>query len=199
MLGYRLPLIYRYRKWKGFNIVNKRTVFKHFLEKERAKLESVNKYTILKTVNAPPSKVYEVVSEVSRYNEFIPYCLDSFIDKRDLVTGRPTLAGLRIGFKQYDERVTCNVNCQEIKDKEYYIVEAKCISHDLFKTFYSKWSIIPHPRKENISQVELVLKFQFHSLLYNSVSTIFANNLTSLAMGAFAQRSIDLHEKGKFQ
>lgn len=191
LLGRRIPL-YTYRCLPTISHNSRRSLFKYVLEKEKERLQAVQKYTLLKTVNALPTQVYDVVSEIDWYKEFIPYCVDSFIDKRDSKTGQPTEAGLRIGFKKYDEKFSCDVVCLSQPDKQYYTVEASSISHNLFQTLSTKWSIIPHPRKPHVSQVELVLKFQFHSLLYNSVSSIFADNVTKLAMGAFAQRAEEL-------
>lgn len=192
LLRRRVPL-YKFRCLPGLNHTTRRRLFKYVLEKEKERLQSVQKYTLLKTVNAPPRQVYDVVSGIDGYKEFIPYCLDSFIDQRDEQTGQPTEAGLQIGFKKYDERFSCDVDCHVDKEKQYYTVEATSISHNLFRTLSTKWSIIPHPRKPHMSQVELILKFQFHSLLYNSVSSIFADNVTKLAMGAFAERAEELN------
>jgi len=188
--------IYRYGKMKRqIRITGRRSLFNFNLDKRRNQLQSIQTYKLVRTFETTPKQVYEVVSQIDKYSDFIPYCIDSFIDKRDFITGNPILAGLRVGFKSYDERFTCNVNCQELTDKQNYIVEAVSISHNLFKTLSTKWTIIPNPRKQNIAQVELVLNFQFHSLLYNSVSSIFADNLTNLAMGAFAKRAVSLGSK----
>lgn len=196
MLGVRrIPILYRYGSISSINMINKRALFTLNLDEKKEKLRAIQTYKLVRTIDAKPREIYEVVSQIDKYTDFIPYCIDSFIDKRDFITGNPTSAGLRIGFQSYDEKFVCNVNCQEFQEKQKFIVEAESVSHNLFKTCSTKWTIVPNPRKPNISQVELTLRFQFHSLLYNSVSSIFANNLTSLAMAAFEKRSVQSNQK----
>lgn len=149
----------------------------------------VQRYVLPKIINGTPKEVYEVVSEVSKYHEFIPYCEDSFVNERDPVTAKPKVAGLRVGFRQYDEKFVCDVHCQsDSTGKDVHVVTAESLSHNLFDVLYSKWTIRPHPTRANTSTVELLLKFQFKSRLYNSVSSIFAKSVTEIVMDAFARR-----------
>lgn len=132
-----------------------------------------------------PERVYEVVSEVSKYQEFIPYCESSFVNKRDPV-GRPSEAGLNVSFREYKERFVCDVNCQP--NKKGYVVRFDSLSHNLFKELGGSWVITPSVRNKGQSTVHLVLRFEFHSILYNAVSSIFARSATSLVMEAFGRR-----------
>ena len=148
------------------------------------------KYVLFKTINAEPRQVYSVVSEIAKYQEFIPYCIESFVNNRNPNDGRPTEAGLRVGFRQYDEKFICQVTCQSNVDDDVnkFSVIAASISHNLFHVLYSKWIIKPHPTRPDASEVELVLRFKFKSMLYNSVSSIFAKSVTELVMKAFDRR-----------
>lgn len=151
-------------------------------------------YKLVKTINADPEEVYDVVSEVSKYHEFIPYCVESFVNKRNPVDRKPTEAGLRVGFRQYDERYTCKVECKEKlngKTQEYSVL-ADSISHNLFQALSTQWTISAHPTRHNATQAELMLKFKFKSRLYNSVSSIFARSVTELVMKAFEKRVFEL-------
>ncbi|SCW01509.1 LAFE_0E01222g1_1 [Lachancea fermentati] len=145
------------------------------------------KYVLTRTINAPALNVYDVISEVSKYHEFIPYCVESFVEKRNLKTGKPEEAGLRVGFQQYDERFLCKVNCVS-NPKGIKTVVAESLTHGLFDVLYTKWTVERHPTRANASQVELLLKFQFKSRLYNSVASLFAKSVTQLVMKAFERR-----------
>ena len=146
------------------------------------------KYVLPKIIQGTPSQVYDVVSEVSKYHEFIPYCEDSFVNERD-DSNKPKVAGLRVGFKQYDERFVCDVDCKsKVGGKEVYVVRAESLSHNLFDILSSQWTISTHPTRKDASTVELLLKFKFKSRLYNSISSIFAKSVTELVMDAFARR-----------
>lgn len=56
------------------------------------------------------AQMYDVVSKVDQYHEFIPYCEDSFI-KEVGQNGQPVKAGLRVGFKSFDETFLCDLQC----------------------------------------------------------------------------------------
>ncbi|CCD23931.1 ubiquinone-binding protein COQ10 NDAI_0C02710 [Naumovozyma dairenensis CBS 421] len=157
------------------------------------------KYTLHKTIHAKPRELYDIACEVSQYSKFIPYCVESFVDERNSSNNnRPTVAGLRIGFREYDEKFVCNVNCQEVinkenKDNRSFIVEADSLSQHLFDSFHSEWLIQPHPRRgSDFTRVELALRFKFKSRLYNAVSSIFARSVTKVVMDAFERRVHDL-------
>ena len=135
-----------------------------------------------------------MVSEVSKYHEFIPYCIESFVNERNQVDNRPTEAGLRVGFRQYDERYTCKIKCEE-KANEEFIVQADSISHTLFQDLSTRWIIRAHPQRHNATQAELLLRFKFRSRLYNSVSSIFGKSVTELVMKAFEKRVFELRKR----
>ncbi|QLG74395.1 hypothetical protein HG535_0G02780 [Zygotorulaspora mrakii] len=148
------------------------------------------RYIIDKTLNAEPKQIYDVVSEVSKYQDFIPYCTESFVSERDPIGGTPTKAGLRVGFQQYDEKFNCLVTCKDEANQgpNHYSVVADSISHNLFHVLYCKWTMRPHANRPHASQVELTLRFKFKSRLYNTVSSIFAKTVTELIMKAFDKR-----------
>lgn len=156
--------------------------------------EKPQSFILTKTINAVPNQVYDVVSEVSRYHEFIPYCIESFVNERNPIDSRPTEAGLRVGFRQYDEKYTCKINCQESAD-EVFSVHADSISHNLFQHLSTQWTIRAHPQRANATQAELLLKFKFKSRLYNSVSSIFGKSVTELVMKAFEKRVFELRRQ----
>lgn len=155
------------------------------------------KYVLLRSINSTPEKVYNVVSEVSEYQNFIPYCVESFVNKRDPVNDKPTEAGLRVGFRQYDEKFSCDVEC--MKQNSQYKVVANSVSHNLFHLLYGEWTIKPHPRRRSSTQVELLLRFKFKSKLYNSISSIFAKSVTELVMKAFERRIFELQRASLMQ
>lgn len=144
------------------------------------------KYVLLKSINSRPENVYQVVSEVSEYQNFIPYCVESFVNKREPIDGKPIEAGLRVGFRQYDEKFLCDIKC--INQNSQYKVIANSLSHNLFHLLYGEWTIKAHPQRRSSTQVELLLRFKFKSKLYNSVSSIFAKSVTELVMKAFERR-----------
>lgn len=153
-------------------------------------------YTLSKTVNGvPPQRTFDVVSQINRYEEYIPYCIESVVDERDKKTNWPSMASLRIGFRQYDEKFICKVTCKE-KHPEHYMIIADSISNHLFNGFKCQWDITSHPHRPSSTEIKLSLKFQFKSALYNGVASIFARGLTTLALNSFHKRIIQC-ERGE--
>lgn len=156
------------------------------------------RHILLKSINSTPEKVYSVVSEVSEYQNFIPYCVESFVNKRNAMDEKPIEAGLRIGFRQYDEKFLCDVVCSKQQTSQYKVI-ANSVSHNLFYLLYGEWNIRPHPQRRSSTQVELLLRFKFKSKLYNSVSSIFAKSVTELVMKAFERRVFELQKASSTQ
>lgn len=130
--------------------------------------------------------MYQVVSDVQAYAEFVPYCTRSFINQRD-AAGQPTEAGLRVGWKQFDEEFVCELQCSP----EHHVVVAQSLTHSLFHKLYTKWTIRPNSRA-NACDVELVLKYRFKSDIYNAVSSVFAESVSGLVMNSFEKRAAHL-------
>lgn len=153
-------------------------------------------YTLCKTINGvPPQRTFNVVSQIHRYEEYIPYCIESIVNERDIKTTWPCMASLRIGFRQYDETFICKVMCAE-KYPDHYMIIADSISNHLFNGFKCQWDITSHPHRPGSTEIKLSLKFQFKSALYNGVASLFARGLTSLALNSFHKRIIQC-ERGE--
>ncbi|CCE64869.1 hypothetical protein TPHA_0J00460 [Tetrapisispora phaffii CBS 4417] len=145
-------------------------------------------------INSNTKLLYDVISNVKQYQEFIPYCKESFVNKSDK-NGLPSEAGLRVGFQKYDDKFTCNVLCEDKGANNYNIV-TESISHNLFYFLYGKWTITPL-RNNKQSDLELELKYKFRSPIYNAVSSIFAKSATSLVLHAFEKRVYEIIKKSR--
>ncbi|ODV63890.1 ubiquinone-binding protein COQ10, partial [Ascoidea rubescens DSM 1968] len=146
-------------------------------------------YLIKKKLNHPPEVLFEVVSDVSSYQEFVPYCKKSFISKTDSDNlDLPTEAGLRVGFKQFDETFVCKLNCSNDSNKR--IVIAESLSHSLFDNLYTKWIILNDPtNNSNKCEINLILEYKFKNNIYNMVSKLFAQSVTQIMLRAFNNRA----------
>lgn len=183
-------------------LTNTMLIFRRFFWGSTPHIYTLNK----KLTNVAPNKAFNIISNIDNYQDYIPYCEKSFITQRDELNGLPIKAGLRIKFNEYDETFNCIVNCQElIKDQKFCII-AETIKNDLFNCLTCKWIITDDNnssfnkrfnvvRKDpNISintipitNLQLIIKFQFKSTFYNLVSTIFGETLTNLAMKEFCK------------
>ncbi|CAH2354485.1 coenzyme Q-binding protein Coq10p, mitochondrial [[Candida] railenensis] len=154
---------------------------------------SVQTYQVKKRLNFPPSTLFEIVSSVDKYNEFVPFVTESFVNKRDSKTGNPTEAGLRVGWQQFDEIFTCNLKCETDK-----CVIAESLTVSLFDKLHTEWKFTPieNPHiKQTSCQVELNLTYSFKNPLYNTVSSLFSEQVTQLMLRAFESRARELRVK----
>lgn len=147
--------------------------------------ESTQKYTIHKRFQHPQGLMYDIISRVDLYHEFIPYCTSSFIRMKNPETNEPTVAGLRVGFQAFDEEFTCQLACTRPE-----VVKASSISHSLFYFLETDWTI----KKINEEHCEAILdlKYEFKSELYNRVSRLFASKVANLMTKAFEKRAFEV-------
>ncbi|CDR41236.1 CYFA0S06e04566g1_1 [Cyberlindnera fabianii] len=161
-----------------------------FKDKLQNSTSGDQQHIVHRTLPHPPSLFYHVVSDVSQYSEFVPYCTRSFINVRDPTTNEPTEAGIRVGWRTFDEEFVCQLQCDPHK-----IVIAESMTHSLFEHLYTKWTITPVEGRENSCSMELVLRYKFRSQLYNAVSAMFAESVSELVINAFDKRARELRRR----
>lgn len=135
-----------------------------------------------------PQVLYTAVADVKSYEEFLPYCKESTITARDPETDKPTKAILNVGWGQFEETFESVLKF----DKEDTTVIAEAANSKMFKTLYTRWTILPLPNaKNNVKKcaVDFQLKFCFNSSLYNTVSKNFGPSISSIMIGAFTKRA----------
>ncbi|GME95093.1 unnamed protein product [[Candida] boidinii] len=151
--------------------------------------DSGQSYVVNKKFVHPQSLIYELVSGVDKYEQFIPYCTKSFINEKD-DKGEPIKGGLRVGFKQFDEEFVCDLTCNKPQ-----LVIAESITHSLFKYLYTEWKIDSVDDKH--CKAQLTLRYEFKSELYNTVSALFAQHVASLMTKAFERRAYEVAKSRK--
>lgn len=137
--------------------------------------------------------MYKIVADVSRYQEFVPFVEESFINSKDEATSSPTEAGLRVGWKQFDEKFTCKLICTEDES-----VIAESITHLLFDKLHTQWTFkeLKNPHIKTPScEVQLDLVYSFKNPLYNTVTSMFSEQVAKVLMKAFEKRARDLKMK----
>lgn len=148
---------------------------------------SLQQYNVSKIINTNAANVYQVISGVDKYDEFIPFVEKSFINSRS-ENDTPTEAGLRIGWQQFNEEFACKLICVPNKS-----VIAKSLTHSLFDTLDTKWILVP--LSDKITKVELNLAYQFKNPVYNNLSSVFSKQVTNIMIKAFEDRILDIYSK----
>lgn len=148
----------------------------------------LQKYKIKRMVKINPQVLYDVVADVHRYHEFIPYCQQSKITEVDGATNRPKRAVLQVGWNQINESFESNLAYDDCT------VIAEAFNNEMFKTLYTKWVITSAPKNPAIAQVDFELKFCFNSTIYNAFSKNFGPSIASLMIKAFTTRAMELQK-----
>ncbi|ODV83814.1 hypothetical protein CANARDRAFT_29557 [[Candida] arabinofermentans NRRL YB-2248] len=146
-------------------------------------------YTVQKKFQYPQEFVFQMIADVDRYHEFMPHCTSSFIRERDS-EGLPTVAGLRVGYLNYDEEFTCALNCVRPTT-----INAKSVTLALFETLNTEWTV--EAIDDNHCKAVLNLRYQFKNELYNAVSALVAKKVSNFMTKAFEKRAYELHNSTK--
>lgn len=133
----------------------------------------------------PPQALYTAVADVNAYEEFLPYCQKSTITAVDPNTKKPLRATLDVGWGQFNETFE-SILTYDVEDTS---VAAEAANSAMFKTLYTKWTVLPVPNRPDKCAVSFELKFSFNSGLYNSVSRNFGPKIAGIMIKAFTERA----------
>ena len=137
-------------------------------------------------INANPIKVYNVISNINNYQKFIPFCSHSKILKTNTEYYLETPlnrkiymdAELGISFYKFRESYISQVTCVP-----YNYVKATS-SSKLFKQLDTTWHIKGN-YKDNECMVEYILEYEFNLLLYEKLSQLVFDSMSSKMIDAF--------------
>ena len=129
-----------------------------------------------------PEQLYELVSEVERYPEFLPWCLAARVRSRE---ERQLVADMVIGFKMIRERFTSRVN-----------LDPKAMRIDVtyaegpFKYLNNHWRFFEHGTG---CEIDFYVDFEFRSRLLRKMMGPLFNEAVRRMVGAFEARAGDLY------
>lgn len=122
--------------------------------------------------------MFDVVSDVKNYKEFVPFC-----KKSQVVEQRPEFlrANLQIGFPPLSESYTSKVTL--IKPR---LVRAVCADGSLFHELETLWKFSPGLRSNpQTSIVDFYIRFQFKSVLHAELAAMLFDMLCEQMEKAF--------------
>eukprot|EP01114_Cavostelium_apophysatum_P009695 TRINITY_DN22932_c0_g1_i1.p1 TRINITY_DN22932_c0_g1~~TRINITY_DN22932_c0_g1_i1.p1 ORF type:complete len:212 (-),score=16.50 TRINITY_DN22932_c0_g1_i1:1-636(-) len=141
------------------------------------------KYTERRTFQVSPQQLYEVVSSVEKYKDFLPWCVESTILSRD---GNVMEAELTVGFKLFEERYTSRVEVDPNRS-----VKATSASSNLFRSLTTSWTFEPGSSR-NTCDTKFEVDFSFKSELHQSVANLFFDEVSKKMLQAFENRCSQL-------
>ncbi len=129
-------------------------------------------------------QLYDLVADIERYPEFLPWCVAARIRRRD---GNVLLADLVIGFKMIRERYTSRVTLNEGRIDVVY-------AEGPFKHLNNHW--VFEPAEDGGTMIDFFVDFEFRSKVLQTLIGALFNEAVGLMVGAFEKRARQLYGAG---
>lgn len=154
-------------------------------------------------------ELYDIVSDVDSYNQFVPYCTGSRVlgpsksseaRRNDQGASKIVDAELTIGFSALRESYVSEVSMRpnewvlvRLRKRRYPNLQAKAKPSPLFQELRTAWRFRPLPASPSASfprtEVNFTLSFAFSNPLYATIAGQVFEKLSGSMIDAFRTRS----------
>jgi coenzyme Q-binding protein COQ10 len=134
-----------------------------------------------------PQQLYDLVKDVEKYPEFLPWCVAARIRER---SERLIVADLAIGFRMFRERFTSKVTLSPDAADGPRIDTA--YADGPFKHLENHWIFRPH---EKGCEIDFYVEFEFRSRLLQATIELLFHEAVRRMVAAFESRAIKLYGK----
>ncbi|RDW69132.1 ubiquinone-binding COQ10-like protein [Aspergillus mulundensis] len=170
--------------------------------------------TASRTLPYKPEPLFNVISSVESYEQFLPFLTASTVTARDSETGLPSQAYLTVGYGPLSETFTSKVDC----DRARWVVEARSgerfvqqapkkeasglgalaslagfpgADEGIFEYLSTRWELVPEA--EASTTVKLEIRFEFKNQLYVSMMSAVEGQMARIMIEAFEKRIREVH------
>lgn len=134
-----------------------------------------------KILRYTPEQLFDMVADVRRYPEFLPWCVGARIVSR---TEQELVADLTIGFKMFRETFRSQVTLERPGHVHVRYLNGP------FRYLNNHWRFHPHPQG---TEVDFFVDFEFRSRLLQAVIGTVFNEAVRLMVRAFERRAMQLY------
>ncbi|CAI4230816.1 unnamed protein product [Auanema sp. JU1783] len=139
-------------------------------------------YSEKRLIGFSREQMYDVVSNVSEYNQFVPWCRKSIVHHEH---SNSQLAELEIGFPPLVESYTSRVI--HVRPA---VVHSVCVDHKLFKTLDTTFRFgSGKSDNPNTCTLHYDLTFEFQSSLHSRIAHLFFDQVVKTMVTAFLSRA----------
>jgi coenzyme Q-binding protein COQ10 len=145
-------------------------------------------HTEHKVLPFTPEQIFELVGDVVKYPEFLPWCTGARVRERQPTsTGHTMIADLMIGFKMIRECFTSRVTL----DRPDLRIDVKYLQGP-FKHFKAHWNFSSTPN--GACQIDFHLEFEFSSVLLQKLIGVLFHEAVRRMVAAFEARAFQLYQ-----
>jgi coenzyme Q-binding protein COQ10 len=144
-------------------------------------------FTQTKVIGYTPTQIFDVVSQIDHYKEFVPFCLDSKVLQNQ---GRFLRAKLRVGVGPFVEEYVSQV---QLTPHSHVLALSK---GGIFRDLRNEWRFTPLYSSDKQfmgTKLEFLVKFEFSNLIYQTASDRFVTNHARSMVDAFERRARQLY------
>ena len=138
-------------------------------------------HTEQRLIRHSAEQLFDLVADVSRYPEFMPWCLASRIRKQ---TDSALVADLIIGFQVFKEQFTSYIQM----DRDALVIKVE-YAEGPFKYLTNRWKFIQHP---DGCVIDFYVDFEFKSRLLQTVIENLFTEAVRRMVSAFEARADQL-------
>jgi coenzyme Q-binding protein COQ10 len=129
-----------------------------------------------------PAQMFDLVADVGRYPEFLPWCVAAKIREQ---SESELVADLTIGFKVFRETFTSRVKLDPPANDGTGMVHV-AYENGPFRYLNNHWKFLPHERG---CLVDFYVDFEFRSRILQLAIGVVFNEATRLMVNAFLRRA----------
>lgn len=135
----------------------------------------------VRVLHHPAEQLFDLVADVEKYPEFLPWCVDARIRRRE---GSLVVADLVIGYRVFRERFTSTVvlNRPDRIDVTY--------TEGPFRYLNNHWIFVPEG--SDSCTIDFFVDFEFHSRVLQVVAERVFSEAVKLMVHAFERRADEL-------
>jgi coenzyme Q-binding protein COQ10 len=145
-------------------------------------------HTERKILPFKPEEIFELVGDVAKYPEFLPWCTGARIREKQVTpTGEVMVADLMIGFKMVREKFTSRVTL----DRPALRIDVEYINGP-FKHLINHWTFSPTASGQ--CQIDFHLEFEFSSVVLQKLIGVLFHEAVRRMVAAFEARAHKLYQ-----